>query len=307
MKKLLLIILIFFFTPVALAEVNINIPKESLVVYSDQTSTISITIVNNGSTPEGFSISIFPPQYYGYGVVSSVYPQIVFIPPKSEKNVTVYFTALKSAKPLSTIFTLTVQSISNPQLNYTKQISVLVLRKSPVYISDLTLNKYTFNPNEIVGIKVKLTNVVNQLSPLYKLELLIEYQGKTIKKYSITTDNVPPDSSLLINESYVLDKYAPNGSYLVKATLLDLAGNYIDSAEKEFTVRAVYKLPESYTKKQTSWSLLATTTKITIKNEGNVPTPEFYVKEQMPVFMKDFFQPETKPTKVEVKGSIVTY
>ena len=305
MKKLIPLIFMLVFLPTVLGQVGIYLPTQTVILHSGKTSTFSILIRNNETTDETFAVSIYPPQYTD--ISTSIYPQIVYVPSNSEKNITISFTASKGVKPKPFLFNLTVKSIVNPSVSFSKSISVIVLRSSPVYISDFYLNKYTFDPNEKVEISTKLTNVIDQLSPMYNLKIEIYYQNKIIKTFELTTDNVPADSSLQINKTYKLNRYAPNGTYKVKVTLSNLAGNYIDSAEKEFSVRAVYKLPEEYTKKETTWTLLSTKTKITVKNEGNIPTPEFYVKEQMPIFMKDFFEPEVKPTAVEVSGSTVTY
>lgn len=301
MKKLLILVLILLFLP--LAHAQIEIPKQTFTVLSGDTISFNVTLINSASETRSFYLSVFPPQLNK--VLVSIYPSVLSVKPNSSASAVVYVTALKGAKPTPPVtFTISASTLAE---TYSKSIGIIVERKYPVYISILSLNKYTFNPNERVELTVTLANVQASVSKQYNLLIEIERPDGRIDEISKRTENIGPSSTLDLKEEYELEKYAPNGSYEVRVTLTDLFGNWVDEVSTSFTVNPVYKLPTEYTKKTVSYGLLSTQTKITVKNEGNVPTPSFYVTESFPVFLKDFFVPEVQPTETIRMGGQVTY
>jgi len=284
---------------------DIKLPSETVSVMAGSNIKIPMTITNSGNERKLISVSIFPPQ--SQKVMTLVYPQMFYLFPGESKNVSIYFSALKEAKPIATTFTLNVKDLETEKILYQKSITVIVYRNNPLYLDRISLNKYNFYPNESVNISVKIVNSVNQLSSASKLSVKVLYKDRQIYEFERTIDPLGPEKSRTFIFSYHLDPYAPNGTYTIKAVLTDLMGNYIDSLNTQFNVKAVYMIPEKCTKKETHWNLLSTHTKIIVKNTGNVVAPEFYVTETVPKFLKDFLKPKSKPTEIEVKGNKVVY
>jgi hypothetical protein len=308
-KKISLILtfllsLTFVTSVIAQKSIVVEMPSD-VSVFAGEIATINLTIINNQTIGDIFSISIFP----SYWEKISVSPEKanVEIGPKSNSTVKILFNVLPEAKEGIQVFSITVTSITNTSIADTKTILVSILRKSPVYISNFTLNKQVFNPEETLIIKIELTNTINMPSESYSLETTIEKNGETVEKFKSTIPSIPAKSSEIISNSFTFEKYAPPGNYLIKTILKDSLNKIVDRKSAEVTLSAIYKLPEQYTQKTRSIGILSASITVKVKNEGNIPTPEFYIKESIPAFAENLFKPETKPTSVNKINNIIEY
>lgn len=309
MKKIGLIATFFLFlafTTSVIAQKNVVLEVPSDVsVFAGESSSIDLTIINNQSVPDRFSISVFPS--FWEKVAVSPEKGFVEIGARSNSTVKIHFSALPEAEESAQRFSITVTSITNANITEMKSILVFVQKKSPVYISNFSLNKVVFNPEETLVIKVELTNTISKASEKYNLETTIEKNGEIIKKFENTITSVPAKSSETISNNYYIEKYSSPGKYSVNSILKDITGKIVDRKSADFTINAIYKLPEKYTEKTRSIGILSATVTIKVKNDGNVPSPEFNITESIPSFAEKLFRPETTPNFVNKINNMISY
>jgi len=111
-------------------------------------------------------------------------------------------------------FTVTVKSLANTSIEETTKILLQTKRKSPVYISDIKLNKYALNPEEKLIIDVKVTNVDKKASEennaIYKLPT--DYTKKTTKIgfLTLTTTIVIKNEGNIESPSFFVTETLPS-------------------------------------------------------------------------------------------------
>jgi hypothetical protein len=305
MKKLLVFWFAFMLLPIASAQpFKIGLSKNYIEVFSDEMKSVNLTIENLQERQDLFRINVIPPSFEK---VSVSIPPALTIDANSSAVAEIFFYAQPDAEqtfsPL--VFKLIVSSLAI-NAEEAEEIRVNVLRKAPVYIYKLEINKDTFNPTETVRITITLHNTANRLCEDYFLETAIKKENETIKVFREDI-SVPAKSMKDYTFEYTLGKYAPYGTYVIISSLKNKSEVSLYEKKLSFNVRAVPKIPSEYTEKRTEIKFLATYVTIKIKNEGNIPTGEFYIRESIPFFAKDFFEPESKPISQQLLGKDVIY
>jgi hypothetical protein len=301
MKKFFTLLFLIFALPLAFGQ------PETITVYAGESKTINFTIVNIAEEKERYAILLSGPIAYfaEKKVLIDVYPKVVELQPNQSAKITLYIFASKEAKEIPQyLFTLTISSDTQ---KIEKTLIISVLRKYPVYISSLTLSKYSILPLESTKISVILQNARNEITPNYKLLFLILKDGKEVLKKEVITDFIEANSKMEISQEFFAEKYQEAGTYDVFVRLEDLKGEYIDDAKTKFEVKPIVKLPQEYTQKDVKYSLLSARISVKVKNEGNVVSDQFYVEERLPIFMKDFVKAYTPYTEQKFEKGLVIY
>jgi hypothetical protein len=307
MKKwVLTFFIIFLFFPIASAQLTIEPSKNYLEVFSEETQAIELEINNLQAKTDTFLINILPSSQQKV----SAFPQQTSVEINANSSVTIkiYFHADPAAEQTTSplLFNIVVSSLSNPSIQDSKEIRVMVLRKAPIFISEMKIEKSIFDPGENVSIITTIQNTANTPCGEYILETTIKKENEIVKAFRETVVNVPAKSKKDYVFEYTLGKYAPYGSYLVTSSLKDKSGVLLYEKSSSFSVRAVAKIPSEYSEKKTEIKLLAVYVTIKIKNEGNIATGDFYLTESIPFFAKDFFEPEIEPTTQKIiEGKMV--
>jgi hypothetical protein len=305
-KGFLSFLTIFLILPVVSAQLTIEPSKNYLEVFSEETQTIELKINNLQAKTDTFLINILPSSQEKV----SAFPQQTSaeINANSSATVKIYFHADPAAEQTGSplLFNLVVSSLSKPSIQDSKEVRVMVLRKAPIFISEMKIEKNVFDPGENVRIVTTIQNTANTPCGEYILEITIKKENEIVKVFRETVVNVPAKSQKNYVFEYALGKYAPYGNYLVTSSLKDKSNVLLYEKSSSFAVRAVAKIPSEYSEKKTEIKFLAVYVTIKIKNEGNIATGDFYLSESIPIFAKDFFEPEIKPTSQKfVEGKIV--
>lgn len=282
------------------------IPSSSSVsLTTGEVSSVRITIRNNQMFDDVFSISVFPS--FISGVSASLERTMISIPANSEKTINLYFSAPLDTDQFVSVFVVTVKSLADPSVQDTTNILLQTFRKTPVYISDIKLDKYAFDPGETILLDIMISNADTSPSASYRLKTIITKGNLTIQKFDDIIEKVDPRSTISVKNSYTLGEYAEPGNYLVSAKLEDALGKVVSSKDIRFRVNAVYKLPAGYTEKKTKVGFLSIETTIVVKNEGNVASPPFYISESIPAIAKELFSPVIQPTYVNRTDHRIVY
>lgn len=300
MKKLMLLIFFFLLLPIPAFSQEVIAPSD-ITCYTGETRYIEVLIRNNQNFKDDFLISVFPPNLEGVMITPENY--FVSLPPNSEKFVGIFFTVPPCIKEFSSTFSINVKSMKTNSIAQ-RQVYLNVKGKV-VCLTSLVIDKKKVNPEETTSIEVSLTNPSEEDSPPLILKTFIkDPSGNIVKTFEEKIEKVNALQTKKVLYTYYVGKYDKPGSYEVGIFLLDNLNREIDSIKNNFYVNPTYtNIPE----KATQLSILSSTVIIKIKNEGNSPTPSFYVSESLPAFASFFFQPEKKPDKVETIGNSVIY
>jgi hypothetical protein len=270
-KTILTFFTILLLIPFVSAQLEIDLSKSYVEVFSEETETIELTIRNLQTKTDTFLINILPPVPQGK---VSVYPQqnSIEINANSSASVKIYLSADPAAEQTGSpiLFNLTVSSLTQPSIQTSKEIKVLVLRKAPIFIKEMKVEKNVYDPSETVRIITTIQNTADRPCEEYILETIIEKEKEIVKTFRESVVNIPAKSTKDFVFEYVLGKYAPYGNYFVTSTLKDKSNVKLYEKSSSFTVRAISKIPSEYTEKKTEIKLLAVYVTIKVKNEGNV-------------------------------------
>ncbi len=289
----------------ALAAVSIQISKSNPVLFTDETSSISVVIVNSQPQADTFTISVFNPLPSQVAVSAEKF--LVDIGPNEQAAVRIDFTPAFLADPQTIEYPVTVTSTSDSSVKDTKSIFATVQRNTPVFVSELTLEKYALNPGERVVIISQVSNIDDVLSGKYTMKMTIRKGTAIVRTFTESIESVGAKSSLRIAERFELDKYAPPGGYVVEVELRD-AGNQLKYAKfVNFNINTVTKLPTEYVSKSTKYNVVSVSTAIAVNNEGNVDLPAFTLTESVPRLYSVLFSPAIEPVSEEVVGSRIVY
>ncbi|MBI2543035.1 MAG: hypothetical protein HYW24_02525 [Candidatus Aenigmarchaeota archaeon] len=308
MKRLFItsfIVLVLIATGVVAQSVDVTISPSSLVATSGETQSVDITIKNKQSVADTFSLSLFPSQFEK--VSPSMESFLVTIEPNSEKTIKLYFTVAIDSDIISPVFSVTAKSTTDSSISNTENVILTIQRKSPVYIRDVALEKYAFNPSENVEFKVKLVNLEETTSAKYFLKINVLKGRDTVKSFHESIDSIGAKSEFSVEKSFQLDNYASPGPYVIETQLVDLSNNLKYAKSINFNVNTVTQPPTEYVERSTVYSVAVTTTTIKTKNEGNVALPAFTVTESVPKFAQSLFSPLIEPGKTEDSNGRMVY
>ncbi len=299
MKRLIVFLIILLSFPIAFSQ-ELLAPTE-VTCYTGESKTFEILVRNEQNFADDFSISVFPQNIEGVQILLENY--FVSLLPKEEKNIKVFVFVPDCIREFSSTFTISVKSSKTNEL---KQKSIyLNVKGKAVCITDLFVDKKNLNPEETVSFEISLTNPSEtESSPLILKVLIKDPYENVVKSFEDSIEKIQPKTTKKILHSYRIEKFAKPGAYEVKAILVDGLNKMIDSSSAKFYVNPTYT---NYPEKSTHLSILSSTVTIKIKNEGNSPTPPFYISESLPAIARFFFQPEKKPDKEEIVGNSVIY
>lgn len=284
----------------ALADDKVKLIPSStdITSYNGETQTIDIIIQNKQDVQDTYSILVWPPYWTGVSVTPENY--LVKIDSKSNTTVKLYFSIALNAEELISAFNITTKSIRDESITDSKIVYLRVMRKSPIYISDLKLSKYGVDPEEEFSMTTSVANTDEKPSEKLSVQTTIKKANMVVERLD-TTVIVPQKSTSPVQQTYSFKKYSEPGTYSVEAVLRDSKNRIVNSQSTTVTVNTQYKIEH---KKSVSYGILTQTTTITVKNEGNTPTTEFFVAESVPSFMRNVFYPVGKVSEEKIVDRI---
>jgi hypothetical protein len=306
MKKVLLIIIALLLVPFsAYGEklVEVTPSNDVLTLTTGESTYVDITVKNNQPFTDTFSFSVFPSSTSGVSVTPE--KNVITIESGYEQTVRVYFSAQIDAPENLLKFSVLAKSLTTDASGGC-DIAVFTKRKTPIYISNIAINKYTFEPEEKLTVEISLTNLYPKTSYTYELQMFIKYGTSTVQEFDEHVFIKPAETVKVTNE-YKFGKYEKPGQYNILIYLKDENGNTVSTKEMSVTLLPVVKIPSNYTEKTTSIGFLSLTTTIVIKNDGNTVAPPFYLSEELPIISKGMFSASIAPAKEEVRGSSIVY
>jgi len=293
--------------PVAMADVGVKLSTDSMVGYAGETSSIDLTVVNNGAAIDTFSISVWPQQYYG--ITPTPEKSIVTVDANSQETIKLDFYIAIDAVEQTPVFSITAKSITNATVSDTQTFYLTVVRKTNVYIKDIKLEKYALDPEETAKIETVVINIGDTASGKYYLETTIKKNDELIKKFDDTLEGIAPLSTAQISKSYTFGKYDRPGTYAIQSVLKDNNDKTISKKATNLEIKVVNKTCDVLLGdiiKSTKFNFFWITTTLTIKNEGNVPTQNCDVTESVPSFAKTLFSPEKEPiSATQAEGRVI--
>ena len=293
------------FTPVVLAQKSVEVVTipQAIVLTTSETATTDVIVKNNQPFADTFTFSVFPS--YASGISVTLEKSIMTVEPNSEANVKVYFyTPIDTAEGFFQFF-FTAKSLSTGAED-TNSLILQTVRKAPMYISDVKVNKYVFEPGEELKIETRVTNIHPKNSYNYELVVEIRKDGELLQAF-VNPVIAQPKETVSVANSYIFGKYAQPGLYSLAIFLRDESGKFVSTKDFVANLMGVYKLPTEYTEKYTEMGFLSLTTTIIIKNDGNVGTPPFYVSEVMPLIAKGSFSSSIPPSNESIRGGSIVY
>ena len=309
MNKLLIftfvVVLLTSMSTVFAAGVDVSLSKGSIIGYTSETQSIDVIVKNIQDKSDTFTLLVFPTQFEK--VTASLASFLLTLAPNEEKVIKLYLTVAIDADLISPSFTITAKSTSDESLSDSENLILIIQRQTPVYIPDLSLEKYTLNPGEEVDIHAKVFNLEETLSARTFLKTTVRKGINIVKTFEDSLDAIGAKSSVNIVKSFNLDQYAAPGSYAVEAELRDESGQLKYAKSVNFNVNTVTQSPTEYVKKSSGYNVLFSSTTIRVKNEGNVDLPAFTITESLPKFAKGLFDPDIEPVTADTSGDRVVY
>jgi hypothetical protein len=286
----------------AAGEVTLVVSQKDITMYSGESTVVNVTIQNNQNFLEKVSITVFP-QYWS-GITATLQQYVVNVNPNSNSTVKLFFDVSECAEEATTTFTVTAKSTTNEAVQDSKSIRIGTIRKYPVCISDIKLDKYVLGPGETIKIETSVTNPAETYSMPVTLQTTISSVSGIVQRFDDRIETIAGKTVQKISNEYTFSKYADAGSYSVNVVLKDFLNNVVSSKTVDFRISEVENVVHT---KNVKWGLLTQTIYIIVKNEGNVPSKSLYVTESIPVFMKPFFTPRVEPASQETSGGRVVY
>jgi hypothetical protein len=288
---------LFIASPVLANGVELTLPTTSIVGYGGETSSIDLTIKNNLIVPDTFTITIFPPSYLN--VTTNLEKSSVWVNASSTQSIKLYFDMPMDVEEMMLPFKISVKSATDGSISDEQDFLLRTVRKTDVYIDKINPPENSrYDPEQVVNIEVKVRNVgVNTLGK-FDIETTVSKSGSVLKTYDYTIGTILPKSFEMVYDNYTIGKYDEPGIYVIQSTLGNSEGKIISSKITTFNVSAAYKLPSEYTTRNSLYTFLFITTTITVKNEGNINTPSFYINESIPWIGKVLFSPQIEPNSI---------
>ena len=140
-----LFISLLFLIPSAKAQIAIYPEKASVIVKTGGEAFLNFIVSNKGISSRLVTLSIFPSRISGLSIDVEKYS--FMLRPNSNSTVRVKLYAPLEAKEFTTYIYLTASTSLGEEAS--SQIVVSVVRSTPVYISNVYLEKYSFNPGAV--------------------------------------------------------------------------------------------------------------------------------------------------------------
>jgi hypothetical protein len=286
----------------AVGEIKLSLSNNDITTYIGDITSIDVTITNNQLKSDTFSINVFPS--YWYGILVNLQDRFVSINARSSVTTKIYFDT-RSSDALISPFTITVQSISNKNINDTSIFKLTVLRKSPVFVSDIRVSKYDVNPEDTITIDSYISNTALVPMGPYNIQTNLKSNEVILKRFDDRIESMPPGSVKKLTNTYTFDKYVGPGNYFVEVLVSD--GSGLLKSYKISDLITVNKSEKLVKEKSVEYGIMSQTVTIKVTNEGNIVASNFYITESVPQFVKNLFYPQVEPDKVEQKDIRVIY
>jgi len=284
-------------------EVKLSLSNNDITTYIGDTTSIDVTITNNQLKSDTFSITVFPS--YWYGIRVDLQDSFVSINARSSATTKIYFDT-RSSDAIISPFTIAVQSINNNNINGTSMFKLTVLRKSPVFVSDIRIDKYNVNPGDAINIDSYISNAALVAMGPYNIQTNLRSNEMILKRFDDRIDSMLPGSVKKLTNTYTFEKYVGPANYFVEVLVSD--GSSLLKSYKISDLITVNKVSNKLViEKSFEYGLMSQTVTIKVTNEENVVESNFYINESVPQFVKNLFYPYTEPDKVEQKDIRVIY
>ena len=301
MLSISLVSILLMMCSVMANDFELTVSPSNQVLYANESTSVDVMIKNTGVVADTYSLSLYPTQF---GSVSSTLERYsVTVGAGDTEDVKLYFAAHgPDAQEGTDMFTITVKSQYNPNDVDSTVIFMRVVRKTNVYLDkEINIDNPLAGPSQSVRIQTSIINIGSKPSDRYSLQTIVEKNGIIVKTYDDSIISIPPaKSNVLVNDTYTIGKYDEPGDYDINVMLLDASGNIIGGKTSKFNVEVVnvtQNLLTEYTTRKSSFNFFFINVDITTKNEGNVPSPSFYITASMSGIEKILFDPSVEPTK----------
>jgi hypothetical protein len=302
MKKLMLISLLLFFvlfsSLVYAEDIEIIAPEQPVTVYTGQINELQILVKNNRAVKDTFYFSTSTTTQWislKNSWVSLISGDVASI-------------SLLIEPPIDTeegtgTFSITVRSVDY-NISASKQIYFFVKRSSPIYITEIKINKQSFKPGETLSIQPVLTNVDKKERMDVFVTTKILKDDLLVQKFENSVSVAPSKTETLSNNFNIKLDNIP-GNYKIVVSVKDNLNKLLSEKTTTFKIE---QLPRRINEdKQITNSILYSTTVITVTNDGNLPEKNFNIVISLPAISKNFFYPETEPTYQEEKDNKIVY
>jgi len=261
-------------------DLNIISPESSLLFYTGETKNIEVPIKNDGPQRDTVYISVWPAQW------ASLDKYWLTINAGETITLSLLVTIPEDTQEGTYVLTITTQSL-NTDKKSTDSLFLNVQRKSDIFISEVKLNKDSFNPDETLEIQTVLTNLNNNQK--YKIFLTTNIIGKDglVRSFDESAE-LGPRSVKIIKNFYDISKLQEYGNYSVEVGVKDSMNKLLDQEEKNFSIREFSNIVEQ---RKSEYGLFYKTIIIEVSNNGNVPKSNYAVRETQPKINKYFFYP----------------
>lgn len=284
--------------------IDLSLDKPDIFVYSGESQTVEITVTNNQEKTGTFSIFVVPSFLSKIGAFPETAGDGFVLAPKSSKTFKMFFSILPEAEEttIPALFSVFATS-TDREVSANQTVRVSVLRTSPVYLSDLKANKYSFDPEETFEIKNVITNTAKGPSDNYRLQISLKRSGTLIKDFDDIISGIGGKTSDIITKSYTFERYAQPGFYQIDVSLKNSLGTLVSVKSLDIKVNEFNK---TTTRTYNDFRLLSVDRTIIVTNVGNVPS-SVVLKEFVPAFAKDWVLAESEPTSVQNVGNSIAY
>ncbi|MDI6826037.1 MAG: hypothetical protein QMD36_02460 [Candidatus Aenigmarchaeota archaeon] len=298
MKKIVFtfLFLILFLSSVCAQDIEIIAPDKPVTVYTAKVNELEILVKNNRNVKDIIYFSAWPTQWislkkywsvFGAGEIVSL-PLDIYPPFDAEEG--------------TSLFTITAKSIDY-NVSSSKEIYLLVKRSSPIYLSEVKINKQSFKPYETLVIQPVLTNIdkkerigVFVTTKILKDNLLIQKFDDSI--------SIDPAKTETLSYNFDIKLTHEPGDYKIVVSVKDNLNKLLDEKSTNFKIEATRRMIEE---KETKRSLLDNVVTIKLTNNGNLPESNFNFSIFLPLISRSFFYPEVEPTFQEEKDNRMIY
>ena len=285
----------------AIDEVKVTIADSEIHGSVGEIRTTNVKITNNENITDIFSLTVFP--QYWFGVSATLDKYVVTLPPQTSEILQLSFSIPACVDKQNQEFRVTSKSLSNV-FNGTN--STVLRVEGPVCISAVIVENPSLRPDNQTLVTTLITNVADNSFSQYRLQTQIRSDTKSLKTFDQIINYLGPKSQTQINFTYTPEKYTVPGNYSVVSTLSNNAGTTISTNSKNI-IEIVPTYDKPVISKSTGFGLLFSTVTLTVKNENNVPIPDFFVVETVPGFAKGLSIPMTNTSEIKDLPDKVEY
>jgi hypothetical protein len=300
MKRILLAFLFLFLFSCNLVlaqEIEIIAPDKPVTVYTAKTNELEILIKNNRNVKDILYFSAWPTQWISLkkywssvGAGETISLLLDITPPFYAEEGTI-------------VFTVTAKSVDY-NISSSKQIYLLIKRSSPIYLSEIKINKQSLKPYETLTIQPVIINIDKEKTidiivstKILKDELLIQKFDDSIK--------IEPTKTEALSYNFEVKLTHEPGDYRIITTVKDNLNKPLDEKSIGFKIEAVsHKIIED---KKTEKRFLDSIVTVWLTNNGNLPEVDFNFSIILPSVSKSFFYPEIEPSFQEEKENRIIY